>query len=294
MTEHKENKTRNPKHHSVLSITLQWMAGDHPETETNFKYISLCIIFYLQLWDAPTLILVWLFWRGWGGESLEFRSSVLVSRSRGNACHLPREEGIFVVLFSYIYIYFQSEKYRKHVSLLQLSRFCIWNGKWVPPVWHWNESLYQMLSQNHPDLTASVLLPALSDTRGSPTLLPIGKATVGSKSGTQCWFFFAITLHLLQHLGNLWKGREGPSWAPCLRAKPLFPLEQAAAAALPAARLRQALAALVCFGFPLKKEAASPTSGLVRSSESWFMMQIMVWRWSFFFPSAEYLGSIFS
>lgn len=130
--------------------------------------------------------------------------------------------------------------------------------------------------------------------RGSPTLLPIGKATVGSKSGTQCWFFFAITLHLLQHLGNLWKGREGPSWAPCLRAKPLFPLEQAAAAALPAARLRQALAALVCFGFPLRKEAASPTSGLVRSSESWFMMQIMVWRWSFFFPSAEYLGSIFS
>jgi len=77
MTEHKENKTRNPKHHSVLSRTLQRTAGDRPETETNFKYISLCIIFYLQLFDAPRLVLVWSFWRGWGGESLEFGSSVL-------------------------------------------------------------------------------------------------------------------------------------------------------------------------------------------------------------------------
>lgn len=215
MTEHKENKTRNPKHHSVLSITLQWMASDHPETETNFKYISLCIIFYLQLLDAPRLVLGWSFWRGWGGESLEFRSSVLVSRSRGNACHLPREEGIFI--FFYIYIYIQTEKYRKHVSFLQLSCFCIWNGNWVPPVWHWNESLYQMLGQNHPSLIASTLLPACSDTWGSPTLLPIGKATVGSESGTQCWFFFVIMLHLLQHLGNLWRGRaflNAIAWEP--------------------------------------------------------------------------------
>lgn len=67
MTEHKENKTRNPKHHSVLSITLQWMASAHPRTETDFKYIFLCIIFYLQLLDAPRLVLVLSF--GEGGEA---------------------------------------------------------------------------------------------------------------------------------------------------------------------------------------------------------------------------------
>lgn len=89
-------------------------------------------------------------------------------------------------------------------------------------------------------------------------------------------------------------GGEELSWMPCLSAKPLFPLEQAPASALPAAWLGQARARLAPLGFPFKKEAASPTSGLVRSSESWFMMQIMVWRWCFFFPSAEYLGSIFS
>lgn len=53
-----------------------------------------------------------------------------------------------------------------------------------------------------------------------------------------------------------WQFMEGKSFLEGLRAKPLVP-----AAAVPA----PARAALPRVGFPLNKEAASPTSGLVRS-----------------------------
>lgn len=283
MTEHKENKTRNPKHHSVLSITLQGMASDHPETETDFKYISLCSIFYLQLLDAPRLVLVWAFWRGWGGGRLEFRSSVLVSRSRGNACHLPREEGIFYSL--YIYIDF-SQRNTVNMSVCYNSHFCTWNGKWVPPVWHW-KSLSDAQSKS-----PQICICAAPGHTSSPTLLPMGRpqqaVTVGPSAGSSLWQC-SISCSTVAIYGG-----EELSCVPLPESQASLPSGTKARMCFACHRPRQARAMRVWFGFPVKKEAASPTSGLVRSSESWFMMQIMVWRWCFVFPSAEYLGSIFS
>lgn len=68
------------------------------------------------------------------------------------------------------------------------------------------KSLYRMLSQNPPNLTAPALLPAPPAPAAARPRSP-GEATAGRGGGTQGWFFFVTMLHLLQHLGNLWRGR---------------------------------------------------------------------------------------
>lgn len=127
------------------------------------------------------------------------------------------------------------------LSLLQLSRFCTWNGKWVPPVWHWNAKSVSAAQSSHPHLHGRCSQRCHTH---APALLPAGTATLGPSAGSslcQC-SISCSTLAILWSGGAFLKAR-GPS----------------------PSSLRPAPAALPRAGSPLNKEAASPTSGLVRS-----------------------------
>lgn len=168
-----------------------------------------------------------LFWRGWGGKSLEFRSSGLVSRSGVmHVIYLGKRRG------GCIYRERFSQRNTANVRLLQLSCLCVWNGGWVPPVWHWNGKSVSDAQSKFPQSDCARAASSASSPRGRPAPLPGGSHGRAGR-WDQGWFFF---VNNAPSLAAPWQFMEGKSFleGPCLRAKPLFPLEQAPASALPA------------------------------------------------------------